>query len=313
MNVIETRELSRTFGRRAAMVSLDLEVRAGEIYGFLGPNGAGKTTTIRMLTGILPPSGGTANIVGYDIRTAPDAVRARIGLLPESTGYYGWMTPVEYLGFFAQLYGIRPTETAQRTLTLLEWVGLSERRTSRIATFSRGMRARLGVARALINRPRVVFLDEPTLGLDPLGQRDVLELIRRENRDAGTTVFLSSHALDQVGQLCTRVGILDEGRLVAQGTASELSQRLALPAALRLTVTDPVRARQVVAHLGFDPQSSRADPSHLVVVPRDQALPAEILVRALDRAGVIVRDVTVDAPNLEDVFLALVRHKRDAR
>ena len=303
MNVIETRELSRTFGRRAAVVSLDLEVRAGEIYGFLGPNGAGKTTTIRMLTGILPPSGGTARIVGYDIRTDPGAVRARIGLLPESTGYYGWMTPVEYLGFFAQLYGIRPTETTPRILTLLEWVGLSERRAGRIATFSRGMRAPLGVARALINRPRVVFLDEPMLGLDPLGQRDVLELIRRENRDEGTTMFLSSHALTQVGQLCTRVGILDEGRLVA-GTASKLSQRLKLPAALRLTVTDPARAQQAVAHLG---------PSHLVVVPRDQALPAEVLVRALDRAGVIVRDVTVDTPNLEDVLFALVWHKRDTR
>ena len=312
MNAIQTHELSRTFGRRAAIVSLDLEVEAGEIYGFLGPNGAGKTTTIRMLTGSLSPSGGTAVVAGHDIQTAPGAVRVSIGLLPESTGYYGWMTPVEYLGFFAQLYGVPRTDTT-RIPTLLEWVGLSERRTSRIATLSRGMRARLGVARALINRPRVVFLDEPTLGLDPLGQRDVLELIRRENRDAGTTVFLSSHALDQVGQLCTRVGILDEGRLVAQGTASELSERLALPAALRLTVTDPARARHVVAHLGCDAQGSRADPSHLVVVPRDQALPAEILVRALDRAGVIVRDITVEAPNLEDVFLALVRHKRDAR
>jgi ABC-2 type transport system ATP-binding protein len=313
MNVIETHELSRTFGKRAAMVSLDLEIRAGEIYGFLGPNGAGKTTTIRMLTGILPPSGGTACIVGYDIRTDPDAVRARIGVLPESTGYYGWMTPVEYLGFFAQLYGIRPTETTQRILTLLEWAGLSERQATRIATFSRGMRARLGVARALINRPRVVFLDEPTLGLDPLGQRDVLELIRRENRDEGTTVFLSSHALDQVGQLCTRVGILDEGRLVAQGTASELSQRLALPAALRLTVTDTTRAQQVAAHLGMYAQVSMADPSHLVVIRRDRELPAEVLVRALGRAGVMVRDVTVDAPNLEEVFFALVRHKRDTR
>jgi ABC-2 type transport system ATP-binding protein len=312
VKAIQTHELSRTFGRRAAIVGLDLEVEAGEIYGFLGPNGAGKTTTVRMLTGSLPPSGGTAHIVGYDVRTDPAAVRARIGVLPESTGYYGWMTPVEYLGFFAQLYGVRRTDTT-RIPTLLEWVGLCERGTNRIATLSRGVRARLGVARALINRPTVVFLDEPTLGLDPLGQRDVLELIRRENRDAGTTVFLSSHALDQVGPLCTRVGILDEGRLVAQGTASELSQRLALPAALRLTVTDPARARQVVAHLGFDTQGRRADPSHLVVVPRDQALPADILVRALDRAGVIVRDVTVDAPNLEDVFLALVRHKRDAR
>lgn len=312
MNVIETHELSRIFGRRAAIACLDLQVQAGEIYGFLGPNGAGKTTTIRMLTGSLPPSGGTASVAGHDIRTAPDAVRASIGLLPESTGYYGWMTPVEYLGFFAQLYGV-PRTHATRILTLLEWVGLSQRRTSRIATLSRGMRTRLGVARALIHRPRVVFLDEPTLGLDPLGQRDVLELIRRENRDEGTTVFLSSHALTEVGQLCTRVGVIDEGRLVAQGTPSELSQRLALPAALRLTVTDPARAQQVVAHLGMYAQVSMADPSHLVVIRRDRELATQVLVRALGRAGVIVRDVTVDAPNLEDVFFALVRHKRDTR
>lgn len=313
MNLIETHELSRTFGRRAAMVSLDLEVRGGEIYGFLGPNGAGKTTTIRMLTGILPPSAGTARIVGYDIRTDAAAVRARIGLLPESTGYYGWMTPVEYLGFFAQLYGLRPTEATPRILTLLEWVGLSERRTSRIATFSRGMRARLGIARALINRPRVVFLDEPTLGLDPFGQRDVLELIRRENRDEGTTVFLSSHALAQVGELCTRVGILDEGRLVAQGTPAELSERLALPSTLRVTVTDTALARQVATHLGVHAQASMPDASHLVVASPDAGLPTEVLVRALGRAGVVVRDVRVDAPNLEDVFFALVRHKKGTR
>jgi ABC-2 type transport system ATP-binding protein len=313
MKVIQTHELSRTFGRRAAIVSLDLEVEAGEIYGFLGPNGAGKTTTIRMLTGSLPPSGGTASVACHDIRTAPDAVRASIGLLPESTGYYGWMTPVEYLGFFAQLYGVTRTDSTARILTLLEWVGLSDRRTNRIAALSRGMRARLGVARALIHRPRVVFLDEPTLGLDPLGQRDVLELIRRENRDAGTTVFLSSHALTQVGQLCTRVGILDEGRLVAQGTASELSQRLGLPSTLHFMVSDTARAQQVAADLGLSAQGSMRDPSHLVVIPRHQALPAEVLVRALDRAGVIVHDVTVDTPDLGDVFFALVRHKRGTR
>jgi ABC-2 type transport system ATP-binding protein len=311
MNVIESYELTRRFGRRAAIVGLDLEVRAGEIYGFLGPNGAGKTTTIRMLTAILPPSGGDARVAGYDIRREPDAVRTNVGLLPESAGYYGWMTPVEYLGFFARLYEIPEPDTAARIVGLLESVGLAGRRTSRIATLSRGMRTRLGVARALINRPRVVFLDEPTLGLDPLGQREVLELIRRENCDEGTTVFLSSHALDQVGQLCTRVGILDEGRLVAQGTAPELAQRLALPSALRLTVTDTVRAQQVAAHLGIYARASLADPTRLIVIRRDRELPTDVLVRALGRAGVLVRDVTVDAPNLEDVFFALIRHKGD--
>ena len=222
MNVIETRKLTKEFKGHTAVKNLDLEVQVGEIYGFLGPNGAGKTTTIRMLTGILPPSSGEASVVGHDIRTDPDRVRSAIGLLPESTGYYGWMTPTEYLEFFADLYGMRRADSRSRVNSLLAWVGLAERTSSPIATFSRGMRARLGIARALLHRPRIVFLDEPTLGLDPLGQRDILELIRYVNRDEGATIFLSSHALDQVGQLCTRVGILNSAIIDEQGFSLQM-------------------------------------------------------------------------------------------
>jgi ABC-2 type transport system ATP-binding protein len=306
MNLIETSELTKVFAGRAAVARLSIDVQAGEIYGFLGPNGAGKTTTIRLLTGILPPSCGTAQVAGHDVRTDPDRVRAAIGVLSESAGYYAWMTPVEYLGFFAELHGMPRDDAQARIRGLLTWVGLAERSTARLATFSRGMRARLGMARALLHRPRVVFLDEPTLGLDPVGQRAVLELIQHVNRTEGTTVFLSSHALDQVGPLCERVGIMHEGRLVAQGTAAELSRRLGLRASLRVTVSDPARAQEVARRLGGYTGVSATEAGRLLLTPANGEPHMEILVQALVHAGVAVRDARVVAPDLEDVFFALV-------
>jgi len=172
------------------------------------------------------------------------------------------------------------------------------------------MRARLGIARALLHRPRIVFLDEPTLGLDPLGQRDILELIRYVNRDEGATIFLSSHALDQVGQLCTRVGILNEGCLVAQGSASDLSRRLALSPVLRLTVADAVRAQQVAVKLGLYVSAKVVNPTHLVLASRDRETHADALVRALVSAGVAIREVIVGTPSLEETFFALVQQAR---
>jgi ABC-2 type transport system ATP-binding protein len=310
MHVIETVALSKIFLARPAVADLDLQVQAGEIYGFLGPNGAGKTTTIRMLTGLLPPSRGQARVAGYDLRTHPDDVRACIGLLPESIGYYGWMTAVEYLGFFADLYGVRPPEARERIRALLQRVGLADRQQTRIATFSRGMRARLGLARVLVHRPRVVFLDEPTLGLDPLGQRDVLELIQHVNREEGTTVFLSSHALDQVGHLCSRIGILHEGRLIAQGTTAELAHRLTLPYTVRVTVTDMARAEHVAKGLGVYATLSVLDEACLALTPKTDEAHTAMLVQALVKAGVGVREVLVNTPTLEDVFFALVRQVR---
>jgi len=312
MNVIETYELTKVFNGRSAVAKLNIEVRAGEIYGFLGPNGAGKTTTIRILTGILHPSSGEARVAGHDVLTAPNRVRASIGLLPESTGYYSWMTPVEYLGFFADLYGMHRTDADDRTRALLAWVGLSGRATAPIGTFSRGMRARLGIARALIPRPRVVFLDEPTLGLDPVGQRDILELIKHANREEGTTVFLSSHALDQVGHLCARVGIMNEGRLVAQGTAAELSRRLGLRQAVRLTVSDAARAQQVAGQLGRHASATVVDANRLLLTADNGESYTDALLRALVHAGVSVGEAAVVTPSLEDIFFALVRRERSA-
>ncbi len=310
MNIIETQDLTRVFPGRTAVAHLNLAVQVGEIYGFLGPNGAGKTTTIRMLAGLLPPSRGKVRVAGHDLQTDRDGARASIGLLPESVGYYGWMTPVEYLQFFADLYGVRPKGGRDRIGSLLGQVGLSDRQQSRITTLSRGMRARLGIARSLVHRPRVLFLDEPILGLDPLGQRDILELIQHVNREEGVTVFLSSHALDQVGQLCARVGILNEGRLVAQGTPSELRRQIEMPSSLHLTVTQADLAWEIAMGLKLYAEARVLDPEHLVVTPRGTSPQTEVLVQALVKAGVAVREALTRGPSLEELFFALIQRER---
>ena len=312
MNVIETRGLTKEYRGHTGVADLSVEIRAGEIYGLLGPNGAGKTTTIRLLVGLLRPSGGEARVAGHDVSAEPVAVRSVVGLLPESAGFYGWMTPVEYLCFFADLHAMPRGEAGPRIEGLLERVGLGDRRSSPISTLSRGMRARLGIARAIVHRPRVLFFDEPTLGLDPVGQRDLLRLIQTMNEDEGATIVLSSHALDQVGEVCARVGIMTDGRLVGQGTAVELRRQLRLAPTLDVRVAQTDLARRVAVELGLYARVTVAPPETVVLTPRDHELHPEILVRALVGAGAEVREVVVREPSLEDVFFAVTQPVRSA-
>ncbi len=213
--------VSRSFGPNPALRELDLRVPAGRITVLLGPNGAGKTTAIRLLTTILPPTSGRFRVAG---ETEPARIRQRIGALPESAGYPGRQTGAEYVRYHARLFGLSRADAAAVTDRLLAEVRLTDRATSRIATYSRGMRQRLGIARALVNDPAVVFLDEPTLGLDPAGQREVLAMISAMASARGVTVVLSTHALAEVEQTCDRVLILDHGRVVAEGTVAEIAQ-----------------------------------------------------------------------------------------
>jgi len=219
--IISTHNISKSYGPHVAVKDLNLEIESGEFFGFLGPNGAGKTTTIRMLVGIIEPDHGDFSIDG--INGADRIAVAKIaGVIPESRGFYSWMTAEEYLSFFAGLYGVKdPVSAVNR---LLEQVGLSERRRSRIASYSRGMKQRLGLARSLINSPKLLFLDEPTLGLDPQGQEDIQKLLKDLNVQ-GVTVFYSSHLLSEVAVLCSRVGIINHGTLVAKGTLTELQKQ----------------------------------------------------------------------------------------
>jgi ABC-2 type transport system ATP-binding protein len=218
---LEAAALTKRYGARTGLDDVSFTASTGEVLGLLGPNGAGKTTAIRLLTTILRPTSGTFQVAG---QTDPVRIRQRIGVLPESAGYPGRQTGREYLRYHGRLFGLSRNDAASVADRLLVEVGLTDRAASRIATYSRGMRQRLGIARALVNDPVVVFLDEPTLGLDPAGQRQVLAMISTITASRGATVILSTHALPEVEQVCDRVLILDHGRVVTSGTVAEVAR-----------------------------------------------------------------------------------------
>ena len=219
--IISAKHLRKTYGHTTAVDDLTLEVKEGEFFGFLGPNGAGKTTTIRMLTGIIPADSGEISIDGLAVHNRENISRV-VGVMPESRGFYHWMTAEEYLLFFAQLYEIKDAKS--RVKFLLDQVSLTERKQSKIGTYSRGMKQRLGLARALINQPKILFLDEPTLGLDPQGQEDIKDILQQLNRQ-GVTILFSSHLLEEVSVLCSRIAIINHGKLVTSGTLEELMKQ----------------------------------------------------------------------------------------
>jgi ABC-2 type transport system ATP-binding protein len=221
MPTLEVVRLSKRYGERTAVDDLSFTARQGDIIGLLGPNGAGKTTTIRLLTTILRPSGGSFAVAGIS-GDHPSQIRQRIGVLPESAGYPGRQTGRDYLRYAARLFGRDRRDAGAAADRLLAEVGLGERAGSRISTYSRGMKQRLGIARALINDPVVVFLDEPTLGLDPAGQREILATVEQIAEQRGATVVLSTHTLTEVEQICNRLLILDQGRLRASGTVADV-------------------------------------------------------------------------------------------
>jgi len=219
--VIRTEGLSKRFGSLAAVENLNLEVGPGELFGFLGPNGAGKTTTIRMLTGLLRPTAGRVFIGGYDIQKEPVRAKALLGYVPDEPVLYEKLTGREFLTFMADLYRVGVSRRNERIPELLELFGLTERGDDLIQSYSRGMRQKLAVAGALVHEPRVLILDEPTVGLDPRSAR-VLKDILRALAARGVTVFMSTHVLEIAERMCTRVGIIDRGRLIACGTMEEL-------------------------------------------------------------------------------------------
>ena len=223
--IIQTRGLTRRYNGQTAVEDLSLEVQEGEIFGFLGPNGAGKTTTILMLLGLTEPSAGTARVLGYDPVRDPLPIKRQVGYLPENVGFYDDLTGRENLRYIAELNCIPEPEATAKIESALATVGLAEEGDKLVGAYSRGMRQRLGIAELLVKDPRLLILDEPTLGLDPDGTNKMLELIRDLNRTRGITVMLSSHLLDQVQRICHRVGIMIKGRLVALGTIEELARR----------------------------------------------------------------------------------------
>ena len=223
--IIETEGLTKVYGSQAAVNELTLQIREGEVFGFLGPNGAGKTTTLLMFLGLTEPTSGKVNVCGFDPKREPLRVKEKVGYLPENVGFYDDMDARENLRYVARLNRIPDDVSTPRIDVWLKEVGLYEEAEKKVGTYSKGMRQRLGIAEVMIKEPKVIFLDEPTIGLDPDGTNRMLDLIRSLSREKNITIFLSSHLLDQVQRICDRVGIMIKGDLVAVGPIEELAKK----------------------------------------------------------------------------------------
>ena len=296
-------QLARTFkGDVTAVAGVDLEVSAGEIYGFLGPNGAGKSTMVRMLTTLLRPTSGRAEVAGHDVADEAGAVRRQIGVALQDAAIDPYMTGRELLRLQGVMHGLTRGDGAARGEELLGRVDLVEAADRRIGTYSGGMKRRLDLALALVHEPRVLFLDEPTTGLDPISRRTLWEEVRRLN-DEGTTVFLTTQYLEEADQLADRVGIIDEGRLVAEGTPAALKAQIGNPT-LTVALADVARADDAAAALG--PLGARLPAAGGSVAVRlaDARGGLPEAVRRLDAAGVAAEGLELTQPSLDDVFLA---------
>ena len=299
---IEVTALEREFeGGVRAVQGVDLEVAEGEIYAFLGPNGAGKTTTVRMLTTLLRPTGGSARVRGHDVVTEAAAVRRTIGVALQEAALDPLMTGRELIRLQATLHALPGPEGKRRGDALLGRVGLSRAADRRVGTYSGGMRRRLDLASALVHEPRVLFLDEPTTGLDPVSRKAIWEEVSALNRE-GTTVFLTTQYLEEADQLADRVGIISGGLIVADGTPASLKAEVGKPH-LELGLADEQTEEAARVLAGFGRRLPERDGKLLVELDGGVNDVAKV-VRALDEAGIAVGSLEVVEPSLDDVFVA---------
>jgi ABC-2 type transport system ATP-binding protein len=306
MEAVLVEKLAKEYGTLVAVDDLSFTVSHGDVLGFLGPNGAGKTTAIRVLTTILRATRGTFCVAGMP-HTRPLEIRQRVGVLPESTGYPERQTGEEFLRFHARLFGHTAASARVTAARLLADVRLADRSRMLIADYSRGMRQRLGLARALVNDPEVVFLDEPTLGLDPAGQRQILSLVRQMSGERGAAVLLSTHLLAEVEEVCTHALILNKGRVAAAGTVAQVAARAAEARSARLRVA-PERLDDAIGtlrHAAGIQTVARGNgrPGTLTVTLTNSAMNPGL--RALADANVPVLSFELEGARLSDAFLAM--------
>jgi len=298
--------LVRHFGDVHAVNGINLTVNQGEIFGFLGPNGAGKSTAVRMLTTLLRPTSGTARVAGFDVAKQPNEVRRRIGVALQDAAIDPLMTGTELLHLQAVLYGIPSSKTASRAGELLERVGLTAAADRRVGTYSGGMRRRLDLALSLIHQPSVLFLDEPTTGLDPMSRLTLWEEVRRLNQE-GTTVMLTTQYLEEADQLADRIAIIDKGLIVRGGRPSDLKAGVGFPTLLVNVPKDQMDAAKSVL-LGFGDLRPTAEGT-LGVGLRGGATVVTDVVRKLDEVHVRVQHLEVNEPSLDDVFADATGHR----
>jgi daunorubicin resistance ABC transporter ATP-binding subunit len=291
-NIVEVDDLVVTFGSLRAVDGVSLRIPRGTVYGLLGPNGAGKTTLIRVLTTLLRPASGSARVAGIDVLAEPTRARAHIGLAGQFAAIDEYQTGRENVVMVGRLYGLSGREAKRRADEILERIHLTDAANRRVGTYSGGMRRRLDLAASLVGRPQVMFLDEPTTGIDPRSRQDLWDLVH-DLVDAGTTVLLTTQYLEEADRLCERIGVIDDGRLITEGTSSELKDQLGT-GVVEVGVDEPDRATvvEIMSSLGED--DAFWDGRTLMAV-----------TRTLDARGIEPHDVSIHRPTLDDVFLAL--------
>ena len=300
---IEAAGLTKTFGQKRALDAVNLTVEEGSIFGFLGPNGAGKTTMLRLLSGLARPTSGSLHVLGHAVAAADNAVRARIGFLPDVPAFYNWMTASETMRFAGNLYGMAGKQLDERVELLLDMAGLGQVGT-KIGDYSRGMRQRLGVAQALINAPQLLLLDEPTGALDPMGRKDVLELIA--SLRGRTTVFFSTHILGDAERVCDSVAILDRGRVVAQAPVEELKERYSKQKMV-VEVTDGADSlAAAISQCGWARSVTLETDAVLEVAVSDLVAAQHAIPTMVSHQGTGLARLEVKEMDLEEVFVQLV-------
>jgi ABC-2 type transport system ATP-binding protein len=294
---VAVHELRKSFGEVEAVRGVSFEVRTGEVFGFLGPNGAGKTTTINMLCTLARPSGGSATVAGHDVVAERDEVRRHIGLVFQDPTLDGYLTAEQNLRLHAELYGVERALVAPRMRQVLEMVGLWERRDGQVLTFSGGMRRRLEIARGLMHSPRVLFLDEPTIGLDPQTRNSIWGYIRELQESEEITIFMTTHYMDEA-EFCGRIAIMDHGEIVALDTPEALKEGVGADRIRIETDDDGATIEAVRARFGLEAQISEGAVTFAV------SDGAEFVPRLFAELGLPIRSVSVARPTLDDVFMS---------
>jgi len=304
--MLEVRNLVKKYGEKLAVDDISFDIREGEIFSLLGPNGAGKTTTISILSTLFSPSAGDASILGYSVTKNPMEVKRLIGVVPQEIALYDDMTALENLNFWGEMYGLSGGTLKARVKELLEQIGLADRAKERIKTYSGGMKRRVNIAVGLMHKPRLLFMDEPTVGIDPQSRRAILDSVKALNKE-GMTILYTTHYMEEAQELSDRVGIIDHGKLIALGTQSELTAQVGEMDTLILHLgenEDPEHLAQALKTLNGVLQANPSDHTIALVTPSAEELLAPVVSRA-NELGIKIHSIDMREPNLEAVFLHL--------
>ncbi len=304
--ILQANELKKSYGNLEAVKGISFSIDEGEVFSLLGPNGAGKTTTISMLSTLLPPSAGDAEIGGFSIKKHKQEVRRLIGVVPQEIALYETLNARENLFFWGRMYGMHGAELSKRVDEIIEQVELTEKAKAQVKTFSGGMKRRLNIGVGLLHKPRIIFMDEPTVGIDPQSRRNILDAVKLLNK-SGMTVLYTTHYMEEAQEISDRVGIIDHGELIACGTQKELTKTIGEHETLRLEIGgehDPAGVADALGKLKGVTQSSAVEHEVILIVPEaEDALPG--VITKTNDMNVKVKSVRMEEPNLEAVFLRL--------